>query len=248
MIRLLPAVLIGGPSHPDKSVLFYGLTKALRARHVLHHALRVHSSNEELWCPAEDQAHVRLLSISDADSSGLVEPISRDLSQRLLPLLIDMDVDHQYLRASILQRCTHLVLPPHKLNNASQNLWLQLGERYGLLPLVNFSSFFENTISATTAPRPLISDTSLSQEQSPIEREDLFDCLVGRITNLFSTYSHEELVKLHIRQAPGELVLHLSMLLQSLAPGDETWEPHMLPAVLEYIPAHTSLSIYGPGP
>ena len=36
----LPAILIGGPPHAGKSVLFYSLTHALRERHIPHHAIR----------------------------------------------------------------------------------------------------------------------------------------------------------------------------------------------------------------
>ena len=36
MVNFLPAVVIGGPPHAGKSVLFYSLTKALRERVFLH--------------------------------------------------------------------------------------------------------------------------------------------------------------------------------------------------------------------
>ena len=246
MIRLLPVVLIGGPSHPDKSILFDGLTKALRERHVVHHALRIGSVNEETWLPPNEQTRIRLLSIDAICEDELVERTSWELSQCLLPLLIDTSVDHQRLQACILQHCTHLLLLPHSHDRASQNIWFQLGERYGLLPLIDTYPSFESTISAVQ--KSMITGTFLSPERSFVERETLFDCLIERVTSLFSTYSHEELAKIHVRQAPGELVLHLSTLLQTLAPGAESWEPCMLPAVLEYIPARTPLSVYGQGP
>ncbi len=47
MINLLPAVLIGGPSHAGKSVLFYNLTRALRKRQIPHHALRVYPTSSD---------------------------------------------------------------------------------------------------------------------------------------------------------------------------------------------------------
>src|SRR5436305_1318113 len=40
MVNLLPAILVGGPPHAGKSVLFYRLTQALRARGLDHHAIR----------------------------------------------------------------------------------------------------------------------------------------------------------------------------------------------------------------
>ncbi|GCF10230.1 hypothetical protein KDI_37940 [Dictyobacter arantiisoli] len=35
----LPAILIGGPPHAGKSVLFYSLTHALRERNIPHHVI-----------------------------------------------------------------------------------------------------------------------------------------------------------------------------------------------------------------
>ncbi len=49
MRNLLPAVLIGGPPHAGKSVLFYGLTQALRERGIRHHAIRACPDGEGNW-------------------------------------------------------------------------------------------------------------------------------------------------------------------------------------------------------
>ncbi len=248
MTRLLPAVLIGGPPHPNKAMLFSGLTKALRERRILHHALRVCSASKDVLIPTDEQAYVRLLSIRDIDGDELVERLDQDLSQRLLPMLIDISVDHQHLQHCILKHCTHLIFLPHKYDQASQDLWCQLRERYGLLPLIDTYPSFESSLLANITQESMIARTLPRSEQNFVEHEPLFDCIVERITNLFSTYSCEELMNIHLHQAPGELTLHLSMLLQTLALGAKSWEPHMLPAVLEYLPARASLSVYGPGP
>lgn len=248
MINLLPAVLIGGPSHVDKSKLFYSLTNALHERHISHHALRVHPSGEKTHLPVNTQANVRLLPINGAWNDGLIECLSQDLSHRLLPLLVDIGTEYEHLQACILQQCTHLILLFHKHDQASKTSWLQLSERYGLLPLAHVSSSLESCISTITAQEPTIAGTFMSLEYDSLAHDPLFDCLVERIASLFSAYSYEELVHLHLHQAPGELSLHLSTLLHTIAPSVESWEPHMLRALFEYIPSHISLSVYGQGP
>src|SRR5579884_757693 len=49
MTNLLPAVLVGGPPHAGKSVLFYQLTQALRERGIAHFAIRACPDGEGDW-------------------------------------------------------------------------------------------------------------------------------------------------------------------------------------------------------
>src|SRR5205807_346444 len=48
-VNLLPALLIGGPPHAGKSVLFYNLTKTLHEQGVRHHAIRACPDGEGNW-------------------------------------------------------------------------------------------------------------------------------------------------------------------------------------------------------
>ncbi len=103
-------------------------------------------------------------------------------------------------------------------------------------------------MSSITAQEPLITGMFACLEHTSLAQEPLFDCLVERITMLFSAYSREELRYMHLRQAPTALALQLSTLLHTIAPGSVTWEPSMLNALFAYIPACTPLSVYGQGP
>ncbi|MBV9228005.1 MAG: hypothetical protein JOZ18_01740, partial [Chloroflexi bacterium] len=49
MMNLLPAVLVGGPPHAGKSVLFYRLTQALLECGISHHAIRACPDGEGNW-------------------------------------------------------------------------------------------------------------------------------------------------------------------------------------------------------
>jgi CRISPR-associated protein Csx3 len=248
MINLLPAVLIGGPSYAGKSALFYNLTRALSKRQISHHALRAYSTNGDTWSQDDEQEAVRLLRIHDTWNDEFIGRFRRDLSQRLLPLLIDIDTHHPTLQTCILQQCTHTVLLLHEQDQANTTAWLQLSERYALLPLAHIYSSFEGKMSIITAKEPIITGTLMQSDSTSIAQEALFDCLVERIAELFSAYSHEELAHMQLSEAPTSLVLQLSTLLQTVAPGSTDWEPPMLGALLDYIPACTPLSVYGQAP
>lgn len=60
-MSLFPAILIGGPPHSGKSVLVYSLTQALRARGVVHYALRACPDGEGDFSNETDQAVIRLV-------------------------------------------------------------------------------------------------------------------------------------------------------------------------------------------
>jgi CRISPR-associated protein Csx3 len=249
MINLLPAVLIGGPSHAAKSALFYNLTRALRKREISHHALRAYPADGDIWSQQEDeQEAVRLLRINDTWNDEFVGHIRQDLAQRLLPLLVDIDTHLPALQTCILQQCTHAVLLLHEQDQANTTSWFQLSERYALLPLAHLYSSFEEKMSTITAQEPIITGTFVRSEYTSLAQEPLFDCLVERIAELFSTYSHEELVHMHLCEAPTPLVLQLPTLLHTIAPNTTNWEPRMLKALFEYIPVCTPLSVYGQGP
>jgi len=248
MINLLPAVLIGGPSHADKSALFYNLTRALRKRQISHHALRAYPTDGDTWSQENEQEAVRLLRINDTWNDELVGRIHQELAQRLLPLLVDIDTHHPALQTCILQQCTHTVLLLHEQDQADTTSWFQLSEHYALLPLAHLYSSFEDKMSTITAQEPIITGTFVRSEYSSLAQGPLFDCLVERIAELFSTYSHEELVHMHLYEAPTALVLQLPTLLHTIAPNSTSWEPSLLNALFEYIPACTPLSVYGQGP
>src|SRR5947209_10561543 len=89
-VPTLPAVLIGGPPHSGKSVLFYSLTLALRERNITHHAIRACPDGEGNWSQEIDQAMVHELRIKGKWTDTFAERICRDIKQRLVPMLIDM--------------------------------------------------------------------------------------------------------------------------------------------------------------
>ena len=247
MVNLLPAVIIGGPPHAGKSVLFYSLTKALRERAIPHHAIRACPDGEGNWSQESDQETVRLIRVKGDWSDEFTERICLDIERRLLPMLIDVGGKPQGKQLRIFRHCTHSILLLHYDDEQNQLFWRWLVEENGLLPLAQLYSELKGA-SAITSISPVIEGTLVGLERNTLAQGPLFDVLVERVVSLFSSYSREELEKTLLDQAPTELVIQLPLLLETLSPGSKRWEPGMLPALLASLPADAPLSVYGQGP
>ena len=246
MVNLLPAIIIGGPPHAGKSVLFTSLTRVLGGKGIAHHAVRACPDGEGNWSQEIDQEQVRIIRIKGEWSDTFLEGICRDLERRQLPLLVDMGGWPTEQQACILQYCTHslLLLRADKEENA--RLWHRLTEENGLLPLALLSSESKG-VSVLTSKDPIIEGTITHLERGSLANGPVFDALIERIASLFA-YPHEELVQKHLMNAPTELVVRLDTLLKKIAPLATEWEPGMIPAVFEELPAHTALSVYDRAP
>lgn len=248
-MNTLPAVLIGGPPHAGKSVLFYSLTQALRKCGIVHHAIRACPDGEGNWSQETDQAMVRLIRINKSSEwpEEFTERICRDIEQRLLPMLIDMGGKPQGTQLRIFQHCTHslLLLKPEKVESAE--LWQRLVDENGLLPIARLYSSLDGPAEPPTIG-PVIEGTLTGLERGTIVQGQLFNALVDRLATLFGSFSEQEKEKALFDRAPTEIVVHLTDELQRLFPGTTLWEPQMIPALLASLPQNTGLSIYGQGP
>jgi CRISPR-associated protein Csx3 len=246
MVNLLPAIIIGGPPHAGKSVLFSSLTRVLHEQGVAHHAIRACPDGEGNWSQEIDQEMVRLIRIKGQWSNEFLEGICRDLERRHLPLLVDMGGRPDGLQIRILQHCTHslLLLRADEEDNAQR--WRQLVEENGLLPLAQLYSEREGA-STLTSIDPLIEGTLTQLERGSLAHGPVFVALVERIVALF-TYSQEELEQTKLALAPTELVVNLNTLLKKIAPHASEWKPGMIPMVLDDLPPDTALSVYGKAP
>jgi CRISPR-associated protein Csx3 len=244
---MVNTVIIGGPPHAGKSVLFYSLTSALRQRGIPHHTIRACPDGEGNWSQEIEQAAVQVLRIKGVWTEEFIERISLDLSRRLLPMLVDVGGYPTETQTRILRQCTHALLLLHEHDTESTAFWLNLTETCGLLPLARIFSSLTG-LSTIRTQEPIITGTLVGLERGTHASGPLFDLLVGRIATLFSVSSPDELERLYLDQAPTALVINLPSLLQTIAPGATRWQPEMLLALLKYIPAQTPLSVYGQGP
>ncbi|GAC1364983.1 MAG: hypothetical protein NVS2B12_23770 [Ktedonobacteraceae bacterium] len=61
MRNRLPALLIGGPPHAGKSVLFHSVSSALHRQNIRHYALRACPDGEGNWSQESDLATAMLI-------------------------------------------------------------------------------------------------------------------------------------------------------------------------------------------
>lgn len=246
MTEVLPAVLIGGPRHMGKSVLSYTLHRALRQRRVPHYLYRACPDGEGDWFHEGQGEVVRAIRVKGEFSQSYVDSISRDLRERLLPLLVDVGGKPGPLDPPIFRACTHAILLTNT-DEAAEH-WRGLVAQSDLQLLADLRSDLSGQ-TAIDATEPVIRGTIAGLERQQSVDNDLIDLLVKRLAARLSSLPEPELRALHLRRAPAGQVLELD----SLCPVDETgepgrWQPAYLPGLLTHLTAlrsASSFTLYG---
>ena len=251
MANRLPAVLIGGPPHAGKSVLFYSLTHALRERGIRHHAFRACPDGEGNWTQESDETTVSQIRmpIKGEWPATFVERICLDLEHRCFPLLVDMGGHPKESQLCILHQCTHSLLLLRADREDYTRLWLRLIEESGLITLAQIESQLEGT-STIYSQTPILTGTLIGLVRNEVtsDKSPLFDALVERIATIFNAAVPQELEKDLLELSPTKLVINLYASLNAIAPATIRWEPEMLPPLLASVPTDVPLSVYGAGP
>lgn len=249
MTELLSAVLIGGPRHMGKSVLSYTLHRALRRRGVPHYLYRACPDGEGDWFHEGREDVVRAIRVKGQWSQGYAYNISRDLRQRLLPLLVDVGGKPSPLDEPIFRACTHAIILTNTAEAAQE--WRTLVAQYELRLVADLRSDLHGQ-TAIQATEPVIRGTITGLErQQPVDSE-LIDVLVERLAALLSRCSEAELRALHLRRAPAGQMLELDRLCPVSATGEPgRWQPEHLPGLLARLaglPAADTAALYGSAP
>jgi len=252
MINPLPAILIGGPPHAGKSVLFYSLTHALRWQGIRHHAIRACPDGEGNWSQESDANTVSQIRVPLRGEwpDSFVTRISLDLEHRCLPFLVDVGGHPRESQTGILRQCTHSILLLRADQPEYTQLWSRLVAENNLLLLAQLNSELQGE-STITAETPLLTGTltGLERFQPDAGTGPLFEALVKCIAAQFDAYSPQELESIHFEQAPTELMLDLYTALRTFVPPPSTiWTLDMLAPLLTGLPTDTPFSIYGAGP
>ncbi|MBE3561038.1 MAG: hypothetical protein IMW89_17710 [Ktedonobacteraceae bacterium] len=250
MVNLLPAVLVGGPPHAGKSVLFYRLTQVLRERGIDHHAIRACPDGEGNWFHEGDPDTISNIRVKLQGEwpASFVQRISQDLEHRRLPFLVDMGGAPRGSQKSLFRLCTHSILLLREDKPEARQQWQRLVEEYNLLPLARLFSRREGD-SLITARSPFLEGTisGLERHMPHAGAGPVFDELVEQLAALFGSYDLAAIKQVQLEQAPTELVLDLKDALRALS-SSTRWEPAMLADLLASLPAQTPLSVYGTGP
>jgi CRISPR-associated protein Csx3 len=252
MVNLLPAVLVGGPPHAGKSVLFYSLTKTLHERGIRHHAIRACPDGEGNWFQEIYEAigkdEIRQICFTDKQwTDAFVNGICTDLERRHLPFLVDMGGRPQDEQLRIFLNCTHSILLLKPEEEADTRLWRRLIAQSGLSQIAELRSELNGTPSLD-ATSPIIRGTITGLRRGSLASGEVFDALVDRLTALFSSYSLEEMEQAKLAMAPVQFTVNLDALLHRFDPAAHAWEREMLPRLAHELPIGESLAIYGKGP
>lgn len=241
-----PAVLIGGPPNSGKSVLMTSLSQSLRRRQVQHYVLRACPDGEGDWTQQADQSLVRTILVPRAWTPAFVEHICIDIQHRHLPLLVDVGGRPLPWQESIFDCCTHsILLTP---DDTARAHWLEMMARHCVAPLADLHTSLEGE-GVLIEEQPVLLGTLVGLRRGAEASGPAFDALLDRLSVLFH-YSQADLRKRHLDAAPVEITLQLDRLKDTLDIGGEpdTWEPHSLPKVLDYLPPQVPLGLYGRGP
>lgn len=250
MMNFLPAVLVGGPPHAGKSVLFYHLTQALRARGVDHYALRACPDGEGNWFQEGDPTLVSTLRIKHNPwPASFIARVSQDLEHRCLPFLVDMGGHPTSAEAPLLRCCTHAILLLREDRPEATQHWQEMVETYNLRPLARLFSRQEG-ISTLTASTPLLEGilTGLDRHTPYAETSPLFTALVELLAQLFRSYNPQDQAVSYLDHAPTELTVNVQQDLRQFTTTSSFWQPEMLQPYLNSLPENTPLSVYGSGP
>lgn len=247
-MELFPAVLIGGPPNSGKSVLTYNLTQTLRERGVQHYVLRAAPDGEGDWASEADPHRVRTILVPRAWTPAFVAHVCASLTQRPLPLLVDVGGRPTAWQEAIFDHCTHAVLlTPDEPARAA---WLDRAARHHLILLADLRSVLHGADEVMTT-QPVLTGTIAGLDWGRRIGGPTFAALAERIARLFA-YDAQELRRAHLAAAPVETVVDLDRLARSFAvpfSGEKAaWQPQHLPQVLDYLPARTPVGLYGRGP
>lgn len=247
-MELFPAVAIGGPPHSGKSVLAYSLSKALRAHQIAHYVLRAFPDGEGDWANEADQALVRRIRIKNSVTPEWIQHVCRDIARRHLPLIVDIGGRPTDWQEVVLDHCTHIILLTR--DRASHGHWTRLARRHNLPVIADLHSVRSGE-DVVQAHSPVLRGQISGLERGSTASGVVFTALVDQVASLFA-YDQEELRRLHIANAPADLVVELERLGRMLASAMghpwEQWQPEQLGKVLVYAPPHLPLAIYDRGP
>lgn len=241
-----PAILIGGPPHTGKSVLARSLKAALKQAGIPHYGFSAAPDGEGDWSQDAPPEVVQAQRRKGVFTPAWVERVRRDIAQRPLPFLIDVGGRPEPWQKVIFDHCTHAILLV--TDAESQASWQAMMDEYNIVVIAILISQPEGE-SILEADRPIVRGIITNLRRHQRATGPVFEALLIRLKALFD-YDYDQLLQLHQRQAPTDLVIDLRKLFRRLNPTrlNQRWEPSDLPSVLNYLPIDTPLALYGISP
>lgn len=241
-----PAILIGGPPHTGKSVLARSLKNALKEANIPHYGFSAAPDGEGDWSQDAPAEVVQAQRRKGTFTPTWIEQIRRDIAQRRLPFLIDVGGRPEPWQKIIFDHCTHAILLV--TDAESEATWQAMMDEYHVPVIAILTSQSEGE-SILEADQPIVRGLITQLHRHQRASGPVFEAVLARVKALFD-YDYDQLLQLHQRQAPTDLVIDIPKLFRRFNPTRpiQRWEPSDLPAVLNYLPTDTPLALYGIGP
>jgi CRISPR-associated protein Csx3 len=245
-VSRFPALLIGGPPHAGKSILARHLKEAMYRANVECYLLRAAPDGEGDWFHDAPAEVARVEREKGKFTPRWVRRLSSDIACRPLPFLVDVGGRPQPWQEAIFDQCTHAILLVK--DAASLAAWQSIVERYNLIVIAVLTSQLAGEPRLETT-HPILQGTITHLERNQPAGGPVFEALLARVKALFS-YSHTELLNIHQRQAPTDLVVDIETMARQIKRKDRGgwWQPQALAQIFRYLPPDESLALYGRGP
>ncbi len=165
-----------------------------------------------------------------------------------MPLIVDLGGWPTDWQEVVFDHCTHIILLTR--DRASHSRWTRLARRHNLPVIADLHSVRSGE-DVVQAHSPVLRGQISGLERGSTATGVVATALVDLVASLFA-YDQEELRRIHIANAPADLVVELERLGRMLAtamghPWDR-WSPEQLGKVLTYTPPHLPLAVYDRGP
>lgn len=250
MVQQLPAILVGGPPNAGKSVLTYNLTQALRRCHIPHYVFRANPDIEGDWFLQANLDTVRQIRLPVEGyrhwSDIFRTFVCRDLAYRQLPLIVDLGGLPREADTCIFRVCTHSILLLKEEDENATSIWHHYTHTNGLLPLAEIRSQLQGNATILTQ-EPIITGILTGLVRGTTISTPLFDIVVERVGQLFSSYTPIELEQLHMESAPIKTIVHVENYLHKLNPATNRWTTELMCQLLAELP-QGAMAVYGRGP
>jgi CRISPR-associated protein Csx3 len=248
-----PAVIIGGPPHSGKSVLVHSLTTGLRRRGVAHYVLRACPDGEGDFSNEADQALVRMIRRKGEFTPEFSNQVAGHLTQRHLPLLVDVGGRPTETQLDVFRHCTQAILLIGERADAPERYaldrdsWQAMMSRVGLPIIADLRSTLIGQDEVESV-EPVVKGTISGLERGREKRGVIIGALLNRLETVFN-YSHEDLMAMHRAMAPLDAIfIDLPTLVRQIGSDDGQWRPGQIPALRKALPESTPLAVYGRAP
>jgi CRISPR-associated protein Csx3 len=241
-----PAIVIAGPPHAGKSVLTHSLAKTLLAKQCAFYVMRAADDGEGHWSNEIDQKLAQDIRIKGKWTRRWINLICRDLSRRVLPLIVDTGGNPTPDQERVYGATTHAVLLTR--TGAELEEWRARMHRLGVPVIAELRSELKGN-ERLDARSPLLRGVLTGLDRGSCAQGAVFAALVDEVVYALGGATRSYWLQRHLAHTPFDestQLVDFDALLNELRPGEEAYcLPDDIPRALARIPHDKPLALYG---